>query len=196
MSPILSARGGMSAGAYGWGVLSGGASASFESIATITGNSTNNTVSFTSIPSTFKHLQIRGTARSDAAATIVSLYARPNNDTAANYAWHQLAGDGSTGYANGSASVGEIFAGNPIAANSTANRIATVIIDILDYTSTSKYKTLRIFAGHDLNGSGRVQIISGLWMSTNAITSFDLTASNGFLTNQASFALYGIKESA
>ena len=83
MSPILSARGGMSAGAYGWGAASG-AGTSFESIATATGTGSSGTITFSSIPSTFKHLQIRGISRN--SANSIGALMQYNSDTGSNYA--------------------------------------------------------------------------------------------------------------
>ena len=68
------------------------------------------------------------------------------------------------------------------------------VCDILDYTNTNKYKTVRALSGHDQNGSGVIQLRSGFWRSTSAITS--ITISNDQIANIAEytrFSLYGIK---
>ena len=70
---------------------------------------------------------------------------------------------------------------------------AASIIDILDYASTSKFKTTRVLDGYDANGSGEVIIGSGNWRSTSAITSITLGPSSGNMKLYSSFALYGIK---
>jgi hypothetical protein len=72
------------------------------------------------------------------------------------------------------------------------------IIDILDYANTNKYKTYRALTGIDKNGSGSIQLTSGVWRNTTAITSITITPqSNTSPTNQfqqySQFALYGIK---
>jgi hypothetical protein len=67
------------------------------------------------------------------------------------------------------------------------------IIDIQDYSSTSKNKTVRTFSGVDFNGSGSVNLYSSLWMSTSAISSLTLTSNTGEFSTNTTFALYGIK---
>jgi hypothetical protein len=67
-----------------------------------------------------------------------------------------------------------------------------MIIDILDYNSTNKYKTTRALTAADANGSGTTMFNSSLWQSTSAITRIDLsTASSWKIYTQ--FALYGIR---
>lgn len=170
-------------------IASGGAAAaagtSFESIATGVGTGSSGTITFSAIPSTFKHLQIRGVFND---STGNNLDLTLNNDTAANYARHRLRGDGTTAGAFGQASQSKIDTDASIA--SSTNYVGCALIDILDYASTSKYKTVRILSGLYLD---RVSIGSGLWMSTSAVTSIELKSANNF-TNFTSFALYGIKE--
>jgi hypothetical protein len=177
---------------------SGGASlSSYESIATTTGNSSNQTITFNSIPSTFKHLQIRMLSRStDTGTGTASFTIRCNNDTATNYASHWLFGNGSATSAGGVSSASSITAGDIIANGATASCYSATIIDILDYGSTSKYKTIRVFNGSQDNTTGvsfRVRLHSGLWMSTSTITRLDFILSQVWDSN-STFALYGIKE--
>ena len=68
------------------------------------------------------------------------------------------------------------------------------LCDILDYKSTSKFKTTRSLGGFDNNGSGIVHFTSGLWRSTNAVSSIKLYPQQGGIFAQyTSIALYGIK---
>jgi hypothetical protein len=75
---------------------------------------------------------------------------------------------------------------------SISNNFAVYIIDILDYASTSKAKTARVFSGRDQKGSGEVELRSGLWTSTAAINRIDIVIGGSFTTT-STFALYGIK---
>jgi hypothetical protein len=70
-----------------------------------------------------------------------------------------------------------------------------MIIDIHDYASTTKNKTVRSFFGHDRNGAGSVYLYSGLWMNTGAITSLSLGQANfsGTFDTGTVASLYGIK---
>jgi hypothetical protein len=166
---------------------------SFESIATATPSAVS-TFTFSSIPSTYKHLQIRGIGRTARVATNDTMNIRINGDTGSTYAFHTLYGNGSTVSASGSATQTAGEWGQLSAASATASVFGTTIIDIIDYASTTKYKTIRIFNGWDNNGSGFTYLGSVLWQSTSAITSITMyssTSSN--YSSGSTFALYGIK---
>lgn len=190
MSPVISTRGGVSAGAYGWGAASAAAGA-FESIATATGTGSSGTITFSSIPSTFKQLQIRGIAYDGSANNI---WLRVNSDTGTNYSRHTIHATGAAVSADGLATRSEI--NTRLYGGYTTNILSAWVIDILDYASTSKYKTVRGFAGYDQNGAGNISVFSGLWQSTSATTSISIIDSVGNFNTQTTFALYGIKESA
>ena len=166
-----------------------GGGASFESIATVNGNGSATTLTFSSIPSTYVALQIRGIAN-DANGFNIAL--QFNGDTGSNYAYHRLLGNGSTASAAGLAT--QTSANYLGACASATNIFAAYITDIHDYASTTKAKTIRTLHGADANGSGPVSLSSGLWTSTSAITSISIvnTGPNAFITG-STFALYGIK---
>lgn len=158
---------------------------SYESIATVSvgAGNTQATLSFTSIPSTYKHLQIR-------LVSILSANDSPqiffNNDTTAtNYNNHILRGTGAVAAAN-YYNASYIYELN--------NSISLGVFDILDYTDTNKNTTVRGLAGFDNNGSGSIYLQSNLWRNTAAITQIDLTCSGGKTWNgYTQAALYGIK---
>lgn len=165
----------------------------------VNGTGSANTITFSNIPQTYQHLQIRYLARSTQAATTSSLTLRINGDSTANYAMHGLAGDGASataageGTSGGRTSISIGYGPNPITGgNATANVMATGIIDLHDYASTTKNKTVRNFTGYDLNGSGAVALSSGAIFSTSAITSLTFTTSTAFAST-STFALYGFK---
>ena len=141
---------------------------SYESIATVTLGSSASTITFSSIPSTYKSLQLRFMNVGNGAA---NAYMRVNGDSNANnYPAHILRGTGSsasaTGYAGGSYGDGFFLLESTV-----ATYPSVVIADILDYASTSKNKTARVFSGTDNNSTGgTVWLASGLWLNTNAIT--------------------------
>jgi hypothetical protein len=170
---------------------------SYESIATATGTGSSGTITFNSIPNTYKHLQIRSLSR--LSATKGYSIVKPNNDSStANYTYHSLYGDGvgvtadgySTGVLGGSYSIYSTGASSNLADN-----FGVAIVDIHDYASTTKYKTFRSFTGYDNNqaGNGIVFLISTLWLSTSAISSLTIDAQGGNFTTGTTFALYGIK---
>ena len=170
---------------------------SYESIATVTvGSGGQSSAVFSSIPSTYKHLQIRLCARVTGATTDSNIVAYFNADTTSgNYPQHVLYGTGSAAAAGYSPSDANLAIGRTPGASSSANMFGLGIADILDYTNTNKNKTVRALSGQDQNGSGIVLLNSGLWLSTTAISTITITAQsgNGNLAQYSSFALYGIK---
>jgi hypothetical protein len=164
----------------------------FESIATTTLGSSTSTVTFSSIPTGYKHLQIRMINRGTGTSAFTILV-RVNGDTGSNYASHFLEGDGASAYSGGSASQTYItFYAQP-KSNATANVFGAYIIDVLDYANTNKNKTFRHLGGFDANGSGYVDLDGGLWMSNSAITSIEFTTGATSFAQYSHFALYGIK---
>ena len=169
----------------------GGASTAYESIATATGTGSSATITFSSIPSTYTHLQIRGMANDGGGGNV---QIRVNGDTGTNYSRHRLFGQGTTASATGSATQAQIDTG--MYAGYTTNTMSVFCIDLLDYASTTKYKTFRGLAGYDENGAGGISVFSGLWQSTSAVTSISLIDNVQSFNTQTTFALYGNKESA
>lgn len=166
---------------------SGGASlSSYESIATANGTGSSGTITFSSIPSTFKHLQVRFIANSGSGTNVNMRF---NSDSGTNYTYHSLDGDGATAAASGAITRTSTFCGYM-----TASQYGVSVTDILDYGSTTKNKTVRTFHGSDANGSGSVMVRSGVWLNTNAITTIEIIAAAGNFTTASTFALYGIKE--
>jgi hypothetical protein len=170
----------------------------YDSIATVTvGGGGSTTVSFTSIPSTYQHLQVRwigrGTFNEGSAGQKVNF----NSDTSSSYTGHLIRGDGASVYAAGDGASGSAaFFGRVAAATSTSGMFGAFVMDILDYANTSKYKTLKCIGGSDRNGSGEIRFNSDAWLSTSAITSmtFQIT-DGGNYAQYTQFALYGIKGS-
>jgi hypothetical protein len=159
----------------------------FFQIATTTLNTTASSITFSSIPQDYTHLQIRGIWKVSSSGVLKMQF---NSDTGANYKAHYLAGDGSTAYANVT-SVSPNAVGIGYVGASTAFMVS--VCDILDYANTNKYKTIRCLNGNDRNGAGDVELDSGVWLNTAAITSITLTPQTGTLSQYSSLALYGIK---
>ena len=178
----------------------GGGGGAYESIATATGTGSSATITFSSIPSTYTSLQFRILDKysytSVANAMDVKIYFNGVN-SGTGYAYHQLKGDGSTATAGGSASQSEIGIDSPTPSSnaSYANIMGVGIIDIQDYASTTKNKTLRAMTGYDANGAGQIILSSGLRASTDAITSVSFLLGNVSYnwTTSTVISLYGIK---
>ena len=172
----------------------------FDSLATVTvGAGGTGTITFSDIPSTYKHLQIRGISKQSATTTgFPNVGAYFNSDTTyTNYRSHYLNGNGSAvGPGNVQAAGYYAYSFNTITSYSGyANIFGVMVMDILDYASTNKNKTIRTLGGQDANGSGEVVFTSGLWMNSstaiNAVT-FTLPGGGNF-SQYTQFALFGIK---
>ena len=181
------------------GSLSGGvaaATSSYESIQSTTLASNSATVILSSIPADYKHLQIRVLARSTRGSYYDEWKLRVNGDTGANYAHHRLWGTGSSATASGGASATSIDPLMPSTDAATPDSYTVGIIDIHDYASTTKYKTIRAFGGNDTNytasNNGVVVLHSSLWQSTSAITSLTFSLAVSSYAIGSTFALYGM----
>ena len=168
----------------------------YESIATANGTGASGVITFTGIPSTYKHLQLRYIARTTQSApgyAYTDTYLTFNSDTAANYSYHALMGSGSVASAYAGTSSNNIIIYSTIA-TATADVFMGATLDILDYKDTNKYKTTRSLQGFDNNGGGNVFLLSGNWRnSASAITSITITAAANNFNAFSTFALYGIK---
>ena len=159
------------------------ATSAYESIATaVVGSGGSPSITFTSIPATYTHLQLRSFALSSSTASSATMTINSSNGIS-----HWLSGNGASVSAD--KDLTKMYL--PLVQGSTTSGFGGVT-DFLDYANTNKYKTVRTLGGFDANGSGFVNLTSNLWQSTSAITSITLTAVGNF--NQYShFALYGIK---
>lgn len=180
---VLAASGGGTAGAY-------------ESIASATGTGASGTITFSSIPSTYVALQVRYLVNSGRAVNgQESVFVTLNSDTGTNYSRHYLLGNGAAASASGSASQNSftILA----ACGLDAPKMGVGLIDIQDYNSTTRNKTVRILSGVDFNDGtteSRLYLESSLWMNTNSVSSITFTTNTGSsFTTATQFALYGIK---
>ena len=189
--PIIASRAGGSASGFGGLRTFGAAAVDTGAMVALgmvqVGSSAQSTISFTSIPSTYKHLQIRGIMNTSGGTNPTYGF---NSDTGSNYAGHHLWGTGSTPSSNAQGPSIIYFNYNP-----SASFPSTFVMDILDYASTTKNKTVRILAGSDTNGgTAEIALWSGLWMnSSTAISSVQLYGNGVNFTQYTSVALYGIK---
>jgi hypothetical protein len=172
----------------------GVAGTSYESIATVTvGAGGSSSIDFTSISSSYTHLQIRLISRLSGTGGAQSNTIRFNSDSGSNYRSHFLVGNGSSASAFDGGATTRLFNSVGTDADNPSGMFGAVIIDILDYKDTNKFKTTRTLGGNDVNGGGEITFISGLWRNTSAITSISIVPEAGNYVQFSSFALYGIK---
>lgn len=134
----------------------------------------------------YKHLQIRMVGQGSSAYNLMGI---ANGDTANNYNWHWLEANGSTVNSGGATNSTFMNLGVVVA---EANVFSGLVIDILDFSNTSKYTTVRSFYGASTAGTKWMGIASAAWRSTNALTSLELKAGNAHQIG-SSFTLIGVK---
>jgi hypothetical protein len=165
-----------------------------EPIATTLLGGTQATITFSGIPQTYKHLQLRIIGRSTRTTSTSNAITYTFNGSATDYGYtHRLYGNGSSATAD--APNGSTYSFGPsIATNSSTSGIMGVaVMDILDYANVYKFKTTRILGGHDNNGSGEIYLTSGLWQNTAAITSISLSIDSFSWTANTRISLFGIR---
>jgi len=167
----------------------------YESIATETLTTATTSVTFSSIPATFKHLQLRVSVKNTRTGqNTASVFCQVNSDTStANYTRHALSGNGSTASAAGIATGSYAGLIDETPTNDLTSVFGVMIFDFIDYANTNKYKTFRWLNGYDGNGNGIVTLGSNLWLNTNAISTILFTCPAYQFTQYSKFSLYGIK---
>jgi hypothetical protein len=166
----------------------------FEQIATAYGTGSSGVIDFTSIPATYKHLQIRYTAKSN-NSSILNMNVTFNNVTSSSYARHHVVGTANAISAGSATSASNISLLNAITSNTLANSATAGIIDILDYANSNRNKTLRAIYGIVETGSASsfTYQASGFLNATTAISRITLTTSAHHFATNSRFSLYGIK---
>jgi hypothetical protein len=180
----------MSFGLGFWATAGGPGQFDYELIAVGSGTGSFTGVNFDNIPSIYKHLQVRFTIKTT-NASVNDFLMRFNYDSAANYSWHELLGNGS------SVTSGALFSGIGEMRLATAPRssdsgFAAGVVDILDYGNTSKNKTIRTLSGNHGSDS-RITLYSGNWRNTAAVTTINLFVGAGNAPTGSRFSLYGIR---
>ncbi len=150
-------------------------------------------LSFLNIPQGYKHLQIRAVIRSTYNGA-ENFYMRFNGQTY-TMSGHALNGNasvaGSFNYSNNNYA-------DMIAIASAANSpgiYSTFIIDILEYSSSTKNKTIRGFGGFVSGSNQAVQLRSNLVLTTtpiSSITEMGGTSGTGILSGSR-VSLYGVR---
>ena len=171
-----------------------GAAGAYDLLETQILTSSAASVTFTGLGSytDYKHLQIRATSRQDTAVSIARHYITFNGDTGSNYAIHQLYGNGSSVGSSATAPYPRIqWYGDSVGTSTATNVFAASIIDILNFSDTSKNTTVRCLMG--VANPNQINFASGLWNSTNAVTSIDIAGQGANLVAGSRFSLYGVK---
>ena len=161
----------------------------FDALSTVTvGSTAVSSITFAGIPTGYKHLQIRSITRFDVSGEIDFRF---NSDSGSNYSYHRIYGQGTSAVAESAANTAYATVGY----NSTAaNTFSGAVIDILDYASVNKFKTVRSLNGTDTNGGGLILLDSTCWRSTDAINSITVFSKDSRNFQQYSqYTLYGVR---
>jgi len=165
------------------------AGTSYKSIQSYLITSNTASVTFSSIPGTYKHLQIRGTYYATAnLGSDVLMYL--NGDTGSNYSHSGYVATTGTATSYGAGSTTYLSIGN----QATGNQAGMGICDILDYAHTNKRKTIRAICGvAGASTDKAMYYMSGNWRNNNAITSIEIAPYGASFTAGTLISLYGIE---
>jgi hypothetical protein len=179
------------------------ASGDWESIATQTitnasataASNVANTISFTSIPSTYKHLRVQCIMKDTWSATgFGEAYMFFNNVASGGpYAthWTAVSDTTSSNFALTSRSDGIFFGVEP--RNQDTNAFGTATVEIYEYTNTNKAKVIKSVAGANWGAGSSTHVGSGLSTATTTIGSIQITPNGYGFQFGSTFALYGMK---
>jgi peptide methionine sulfoxide reductase MsrA len=153
----------------------------YTPLATVTLASSASSVTFSSIPATYRDLILVfvGTPSTDTYARV-----RFNGDTGSNYNYVFMYGDGSTAVSSAFASQTFGYTGNTDAA------IGNTIVQIMDYPATDKHKT---YLSRNMSSSGGLTMATaGRWANTSVINSIQVSTNAGTFNSGFTFSLYGV----
>ena len=163
----------------------------YELIATVI--PTTSDITFSNIPQGYKHLEVRYVIRSTNAVFRQDMTFRPNGESTTRQG-HELVATGTLIRTINRVPSGALFA-RIFPGSTTANVFAPGIIQILDYTSTGKLKTVRALTSDNDSGSANVPNVglrSGYTATTSAITSLEMGWTGSAATGSR-ISLYGIR---
>ena len=158
--------------------------ATYTALANITLATAASTISFSSIPATYRDLLF---IFSGTGSTTLQGRIRINGDTGSNYLFQRMSGSGA------SASAARISTGATSGTISTIAQATTtgalqMNINIMDYSATDKHKTMLQRSTSAVNISAQAL----RWASTSAITSLVLVVTTQSIGAGTTLSLYGI----
>jgi len=171
---------------------------SYDLLATEILTSATASVTFSSLgdyAADYQHLQIRYTFRDTTASDFAAILINFNSDSTSSYAEHILRSDPSGSVVSqANTSQTRIRLGAVMGGGATANAFSGGLIDILDPFETTKNTTIRTMQGRNTASNQTfVQMNSGLYYKTDAITAITIAPESGSIAANSRFSLYGIK---
>lgn len=167
----------------------------FESIATISVTSTSTVLTFSSIPTTYQHLQLRVYARTDYASNgrNGTMWFNQDSGGTTNYTDQYVFTNGASVFGSNDLNASNAYIPNLIGGTNTSDSYGNNVIYFMDYANTNKYKTVWGHMGEFNTFTG---IRGTVWESTSAITRIDMGIESGGAAGYVPgtiMALYGIK---
>jgi hypothetical protein len=169
-------------------------------LASGTGNGSSNTVTINSIPTTYKHLVVRATVRDSRSGSFAdTIQMQFNNDSSTNYSRIAMRGINNSTFqtfrvTNQQAS-GEFAPFELCSAGSTNSLLHSAnVSEILNYSSSTMFKTIRTFGGYVASATAASSgFAGGTYASTTPITRIDFTnnGSSSF-SSDTRFDIYGL----
>jgi len=152
-------------------------------------------VTFSAIPATYTDLVLRLSLRTNNSGLNDSLSMIINSDTATNYSFRWLRGNGAAA-SSSSATSASAFSSNAGGVNgdtSTANTFGSIELYIPSYTVSQNKPFSLMGVGENNATTAYMNPIAALWSNTSTITQLNFTPVSGtsFLSG-SSFYLYGI----
>ena len=154
---------------------------------TIPSATTDSSVTFSSIPASYRDLVIVIEATTSVDALI---QARFNGDTGSNYGYVVMRGTSSTGSSSGTYNVAYLMDNL-----SEATKRFHVLMNVQDYSATDKHKTALVRSGTEQNADGNSSVYASAhrWANTSAITSIELFTSAGGFEAGSTLSVFGIE---
>lgn len=142
-------------------------------------------VTFSSIPQTYKSLKLIVSARNDNTTSYATI---TFNSSSTSYSGRYLLGNGASA---SSGTVSANNAGDVDVSTNTASTFGSLSIDIPNYSGSTN-KAFSIDVVTETNGATAYQEMwANLWSNTSAISSIVLASATNFVAG-SSFYLYGI----
>lgn len=172
----------------------------YESIATVlVGSGGSSTITLSSIPGTYKDLRLITNLRVSGppGASTYNGWATFNGDTGSNYSSHYMQNYGGTSYVGGGANQTNLNGAFAYSTTDATSAISPSVVDIIDYSNTNKFKTIKVINGGNWSSTGFINFQSANWRSTSAVTSITISPNTGFgaynFAENSIVSLYGIK---
>jgi hypothetical protein len=154
----------------------------YTPLATVTLGSSTSSVTFSSIPATYRDLILIITAQRTGSPVNMGL--RFNGDTGSNYSQVYMTSTGSTTYSGTVSATNAQIDVYPYAPSTGFNNY---ILQIMDYSATDKHKT---FLRRTNEAGNATEAAAHRWANTAAITSINLAMSS--MNTGSTFSLYGV----